>query len=87
VGHYTFPVIRALVDEVVTVTDDELRATLRMMAERMKLVAEPTGALGVAAALHGKVAMAGLRVGIIVSGGNVDLARFGSLIGPDIALQ
>jgi len=76
-GQYTFPVIRALVDDIVTVSDAELVETMRFFASRMKIVAEPTGCLAAAAALHGKVDIRGKRVGIIVSGGNVDMGRFG----------
>ena len=59
---------------MVTVSDDDLVRAMRFAWERMKLVVEPTGALGLAAALHRKVEVAGRRVGVIVSGGNVDLA-------------
>jgi len=76
-GQYTFPVIRALVDDIVTVSDAELVETMRFFASRMKIVAEPTGCLAAAAALHGKIDIRGKRVGIIVSGGNVDMGRFG----------
>ena len=57
-----------------TVSDDDLVRAMRFVWERMKLVVEPTGVLGLAAALSGKVEVAGRRVGVIVSGGNVDLA-------------
>lgn len=73
-GELTFPVIRALVADIVTVSDRELSATVAWLAERMKIVVEPTGALAAAAALHGKIAVRGKRVGIIVSGGNVALS-------------
>ena len=75
-GLLTFPVIQQLVGRIVTVTDAELIATMRFFAERMKLVVEPTGCLGAAALLHGVVQARGQRVGVIVSGGNVDLARY-----------
>ena len=78
-GQYTFPVIRSLVDDILTVTDDELVKTMTFLASRMKIVVEPTGCLAAAAALHGKVDIRGKRVGIILSGGNVDLARFAKL--------
>lgn len=72
-GNYTFPLIRRDVNDIHTVSDAELVAGMRFFAERMKLVVEPTGCLGFAAArkLHGQ--LQGQRVGIIVSGGNVDL--------------
>jgi threonine dehydratase len=79
-GELTFPVIQALVDDVVTATDAQLVAAMRFMAERMKLVVEPTGALAAAAAFNAAVEVRGRRVGIIVSGGNVDLATFADLI-------
>ena len=53
---------------------------MRFFAERMKLVVEPTGCLGWAGALHGGVALAGQRVGVLLSGGNIDLARYGALL-------
>jgi threonine dehydratase len=80
-GQLTFPVIRAKVDDIVTVSDGELVAAMKFFAERMKLVVEPTGALGAAAALERKVDVAGRRVGVIVSGGNIDLERYAQLIG------
>ena len=79
-GRYTFPVIQALVSDVVTVSDDALRRAMRFFAGRMKLVVEPTGCLAAAAAFEGAVEVQQRRVGIIVSGGNVDLARYAALI-------
>jgi threonine dehydratase len=75
-GRYTFPVIRARVADIVTVDDAALVRAMRFFASRMKLVVEPTGCLGAAAAFEGAVDVRGRRVGIIVSGGNVDLARY-----------
>ena len=83
-GQLTFPVIQALVRGIVTVSDAQLVTTMRFFAERMKLVVEPTGALGAAALLEraeGLPDLRGRRVGVIVSGGNVDLARYAALIG------
>jgi len=79
-GTLTFVTIRALVDDIVTVSDAALVRTMRFFAERMKLVVEPTGALAAAAALEKKVAVAGKRVGVIVSGGNIDPTRYGELL-------
>ncbi len=79
-GEYTFAVIRELVSDIVTVTDAELVETMKFFASRMKMIAEPTGCLAAAAVLHGKLDVAGKRVGIIVSGGNVDLQRFAELV-------
>jgi threonine dehydratase len=80
-GRLTFPVIRALVDDIVTVTDAQLVRTMRFFAERMKLVVEPTGCLAAAAVLEGALDVRGARVGVIVSGGNVDLRRYAELLG------
>ena len=79
-GALTFSVNRRLVDEVVLVSDDELRAGMRFLFDRMKLVAEPTGASGVAALLAGRLPELPARVGVILSGGNVDTARFVDLM-------
>ena len=74
-GEITFPLIRALVDDMTTVSDAEIVGAMRFLWERMKLVVEPTGALGLAALLGGRITHApGARIGIILSGGNVDLA-------------
>jgi threo-3-hydroxy-L-aspartate ammonia-lyase len=79
-GDLTFPVLQALVEDVVTVRDDDLVEMMRFFAERMKLVVEPTGALAAAAAFTGAVDARGLRVGVIVSGGNVDLQRYAEFL-------
>ena len=82
-GALTFPVIQRLVRGIVTVTDAQLVETMRLFAERMKLVVEPTGCLAAAALLHrvdGLPDLRGRRVGVIVSGGNVDMARFVELM-------
>jgi threonine dehydratase len=72
VGNKTFPIMRALVDDILTVSDAQLVDTMRFFVERMKIVVEPTGCLAAAAALHDIVPCKGKRVGIIISGGNVD---------------
>ncbi|HEX8602912.1 MAG TPA: threo-3-hydroxy-L-aspartate ammonia-lyase [Pseudoduganella sp.] len=79
-GQYTFPIILRDVDDILTVTDDELVQCMRFFAERMKIVVEPTGCLGFAAARRMKEQLRGKRVGILVSGGNIDLARLGGLL-------
>ncbi len=79
-GQLTFPVIQARVDEVVTVSDAQLVDTMKFFAERMKLVVEPTGCLAAAAVLHGVVPVRDKRVGVIVSGGNVDVKRYAELV-------
>jgi len=81
-GELTFPIIRRDVDDVVTASDAELVDAMRFFAERMKLVVEPTGALGFAAALRMASGLKGQRVGIVISGGNVDLPRYAALLGP-----
>ena len=75
-GLLTFPVIQALVRRIVTVSDAQLVQTLQFFAQRMKQVVEPTGCLAAAALLHGVVELRGARVGVILSGGNVDLPRY-----------
>ncbi len=75
VGQLTFPVIQELVDEIVTVSDAQLIEAMRFAASRMKMVIEPTGGLAMAAAMQGAVDVKGQRVGIIISGGNVDIAQ------------
>ena len=82
-GRVTFPVIRALVDDVLTVTDRQLVLTMRFFAERMKMVVEPTGCLAAAAVLEGLLDVRGRRVGIIISGGNVDVDRYAELLKRD----
>ncbi|HVR10242.1 MAG TPA: pyridoxal-phosphate dependent enzyme [Thermoanaerobaculia bacterium] len=77
----TLAIVRALAEDVLTVSDLELRRAMALLASRLKLVVEPGGAAGFAALLHGKVpGVAGRRVGVVLSGGNVDLDRFASLI-------
>jgi threonine dehydratase len=74
-GHYTFEIIRRDVADILTVSDDELVACMRFYAERMKMIVEPTGCLSFAAVRKMKDRLKGQRVGVIVSGGNVDLAK------------
>lgn len=80
VGQLTFPVMQRLVDDIDTVTDDQLVDAMRFFASRMKMLVEPTGCLAAAAVLSGKIDVRGKRVGIVVTGGNVDLGRFASLV-------
>ena len=79
-GAYTFEIIRRDVDDILTVSDAQLVAGMRFFAERMKLVVEPTGCLGLAAARVMAGKLKGQRVGVVVSGGNVDLDRFCALL-------
>ena len=78
-GERTFAVVRERVAAIVTVSDAEIVDAMRFAFERLKLVLEPSGASALAALLHGKVECAGLRTGVILSGGNVDVARFREL--------
>ena len=79
-GNYTFEIIRRDVDDIVTATDDELVDCMRFFASRMKLVVEPTGCLGFAAVRAMKAELQGKRVGVIISGGNIDIDRFAALL-------
>jgi threonine dehydratase len=79
-GHHTFEIIRRDVDDILTASDPELIDCMRFFASRMKIIVEPTGCLGFAAARQRKDQLRGQRVGVIVSGGNVDMARFCSLL-------
>jgi threo-3-hydroxy-L-aspartate ammonia-lyase len=78
-GERPWQVIRALVDDVVTVSDAEIVDAMRLLFERVKVVAEPSGASALAALLAGRVALRGGPVGVVISGGNVDAARFAAL--------
>jgi threonine dehydratase len=72
-GEITFPLVLQNVDEMLTVTDDELLRAMFLLWERLRTVVEPTGALGACALFEKKVSLAGQRVGVVISGGNVDL--------------
>ena len=80
IGEHNFPIIRALVHDIVTVSDPMLIDTMKFFAERMKIVVEPTGCLGAAAALSKQFHRPGERVGVLISGGNIDLARYAELL-------
>lgn len=71
-GRVTFPVVRELVESIVLVDDDQIRATMKFFLHRMKIVVEPSGAVAAAALLHHAIPSGIRRVGVIVSGGNVD---------------
>ena len=79
-GGYTFAIIKRDVDDIFTVTDDQLVDGMRFFASRMKLVVEPTGCLGFAAARAMQLELQGQRVGVVISGGNVDLERYCALL-------
>jgi threonine dehydratase len=75
-GELTFSLNQRLVDEIVLVTDDEIRAAMRFAFERLKIVLEPSGATPLAALLTGRTGSASRRTGLILSGGNIDADRF-----------
>lgn len=79
-GTITFPIIQRHVVDIFTATDDELVTEMHFFAERMKLIVEPTGCLGMAALRKHRERFEGKKVGIIISGGNVDLSRFSELV-------
>ncbi|MER7574947.1 threo-3-hydroxy-L-aspartate ammonia-lyase [Streptomyces sp. NPDC126514] len=80
-GELTFSLNQKLVDDIVLVSDDEIRDAMRFAFERMKTVMEPSGATPLAALLAGRIEPLPRRVGVIVSGGNIDARRFAELIG------
>lgn len=79
-GSMTWPIVHELVSRFVTVGDAEIARTMRLLFERTKLVVEPAGAVPVAAAVQGKLGVSGKRIGLIVSGGNVDVATFAEIL-------
>ncbi|MBR8323147.1 MULTISPECIES: threo-3-hydroxy-L-aspartate ammonia-lyase [Burkholderia cepacia complex] len=79
-GNLTFPILRRDVDDILTATDAELVDCMRFFATRMKIVVEPTGCLSFAAVRRMKDALQGKRVGVVISGGNVDLENFCALV-------
>lgn len=74
-GDKTFPIIHENVDRVITVSDTEIVSAMRLIWERMKIIVEPSCAVPFAAVLKDKASFVGKRVGIILSGGNVDLEK------------
>lgn len=80
IGEHNFAIIRRDVDDVLTATDEQLIDAMRFLAARMKLIAEPTGCLGFAAARQMAEQLRGKRVGVLISGGNVDIGRFCELL-------
>lgn len=79
-GNLTFPIIQENVADMLTVSDAELIEAMLFFAERMKIVVEPTGCLAAAAAFSAKIPIAGKRVGVIISGGNIDLAAYAAFL-------
>jgi threo-3-hydroxy-L-aspartate ammonia-lyase len=79
-GELTFPIIRERVTDILTVSDDELVGEMRVLASTLKIVAEPTGCLALAGLRQLAPRLAGKRVGVVISGGNVDLDRYAALL-------
>ena len=79
-GNYTFGIIKRDVDDILTASDAQLVEAMRFFAERMKMVVEPTGCLGFAAARAMASELRGQRVGVIISGGNIDLNTYSKLL-------
>lgn len=79
-GNYTFPVIQQRVDDILTVDDAALVDAMKFFASRMKILVEPTGCLGAAALFSRQIDLRGKRVGVVISGGNLDLMRFAALL-------
>jgi threonine dehydratase len=80
-GALTFPIIHQLVEQILLVTDDQIRAAVKFLLARLKILVEPSGAVGAAALLFGKLPRGIAKVGVILSGGNMDLdqlAGYGS---------
>ena len=78
-GKLTFPILQQHVEQIALISEDEIRATVRFCLERLKIVVEPSGAVGVAAALFGKLPADVTTVGIVSSGGNVDLDQLAEI--------
>jgi len=78
-GALTFPILQKHVERMITVSDDEIRATLKFLLMRLKILVEPSGAVSAAAAFAKKLPSAIGRVGIILSGGNVDYEQLAAL--------
>jgi threo-3-hydroxy-L-aspartate ammonia-lyase len=79
-GEHNFPILREKVTAIVTVSDAQLVETMKLFAERLKLIVEPTGCLAAAAVLSGAFHHPGERIGVLLSGGNIDLKRFAQLV-------
>jgi len=79
-GALTFSINQRLVDDIVLVSDDQIRDAMRLAFERLKIVIEPSGATALAALLTGRIRPIPPRVGVVVSGGNINAQRFGELV-------
>lgn len=83
-GALTFPIIQRGVTDILTVSDAELVQAMRFMAQELKLVVEPTGCLAWAGAVQAAGSLRGKRVGVVLTGGNVDLARYSGLLAGEV---
>ncbi len=83
----TLKIVNESVDEVITVTDDEISHSIFMLLERCKLVVEPAGAVGLAALLNNKLNVEGKKVGVVLSGGNIDMSLLGRIIERSLYLE
>lgn len=79
-GKLTFPIVQELVEDILLVSDEELISTMRFLLERMKVLVEPSGAAAAAAVFHRKFDFSGKRVGVVLSGGNIDLTKLGEYL-------
>jgi threonine dehydratase len=79
-GNYTFGIIKRDVNDILTASDADLVGAMKFFASRMKMIVEPTGCLGLAGAINSKDVLEGKRVGVLISGGNIDLERFCALV-------
>jgi threonine dehydratase len=79
-GNYTFGIIKRDVNDILTASDADLVGAMKFFASRMKMIVEPTGCLGLAGAINSKDALEGKRIGVLISGGNIDLERFCALV-------
>ncbi len=84
-GALTWPVIRALVEDILLVSDEQVIDTVKLLLMRMKILAEPTGAVAPAAVLQGLVGPPGSKVGVLISGGNIDAELLAELLTPQPA--
>jgi len=80
-GLLTFPVLESVLDDIAVVSDDDIRAAMKVLADKCQVFAEPSGAAGLAAVLSGAVPVGGQRVGVIVTGGNITMERFIAMLG------
>ena len=79
-GKLTFPIVQELVEDVLLVSEDEMKESIRFMLERMKLLVEPSGVAPAAAVRHRRFDFRDARVGVIISGGNVDLSQLAGFL-------